>query len=502
MTYADWKAPKQDSQMLIWPEPEHLLRAIDANGDQLAAAEQRIQNHPLRELREEARSFAGVRDQRRLILTGHQTELWHPGVWAKNAMIDAAARKISGAVAIHLAVDTDAPKHLSIRWPNFAMPITDDPAASSADWAALVAPPTPTYLSEIQSKLDAAKPDFGYEPMLDEWIQSMRLAVLDGLNGSDLPKAIATASHQLDWSLGLEYSIQTLSPTLGSRAWLAFAYHVMARAGEFAATYNASLACYRKQEGIDSTTRPMPDLHVTDAQIEAPFWLDETTDSRRHRLTMERRDGSLWLCRPYSDDCLNLDPTLDAFDAAEQLRAFVLRHRLRITPRALTLTIFMRLFVTDLFVHGIGGGRYDQIADRIIQRHFGIEPPRFAVSTATMFLPQALERERACIPCVLRDGHRLKHAVLGDRKQELVNAIAGAPRKSRERAELFTQMQREMRAHRENNEQLQRWRAVLENTRTQAIEDAVVFDREVFYAVQPRERLTSLIERYRSAFGE
>lgn len=486
--------------MLIWPEPDALLRSIAINGDLLAGAEQRVQNRPLRELRAEARSFAGVHDERRIVLTGHQTELWHPGVWAKNALIDAAARKID-ALAIHLAVDTDAPKHLGIRWPNFSVPITDDPAAVTADWASLVQPPTPTHLAEIDTRLAQATPSFGYEPMLHDWIAAMRMAVLDGLNGSDLPKAIATASHQLDWSLGLEYSIHTLSPTLGSRAWLAFAYHVMSRAREFASVYNASLACYRKQEGIDSTTRPMPDLRLSNLQIEAPFWLDDLNASRRHRMMIEIRGDSLLICRPFEDDCLELKPGLDGFEAAEKLREFVLRHQLRITPRALTLTIFMRLFVTDLFVHGIGGGRYDQIADRIIQRHFNLEPPRFAVTTATLYLPQALTRERACVPCVLRDGHRLKHGVLGERKRELVEAIATAPRKSRERAELFTKLQREMRAQRENNEQLRRWRTLLEEMRSRAIEDSVVFDREAFYAVQPRSRLIELIARYHEAFS-
>lgn len=500
MTYADWKAPKGDSESLIWPEPEVLLRAVGENIDSLTRSGVRLQNRPIQEWRGEARAFAGVHDARPIILTGHQTELWHPGVWVKNALIDAAARKLNG-LALHLAVDTDAPKHLALRWPNFSEPITDDPASVSADWASLVAPPTPAHLDTIENRLKGAVPSFGYEPVLPEWMRAMRHAVLDGLNGSDLPKAIATSSHHLDWSLGLEYTIQTLSPTLGSRAWLAFAYHVMARAEEFANVYNASLACYRKQEGIDSTTRPMPDLRVSNLQVEAPFWLDELNLSRRHRMMIERRADGLYLCKPFEDECLRLDPSLDGFEAAERLREFVLHHRLRITPRALTLTIFMRLLVTDLFVHGIGGGRYDQIADRIIQRHFGIEPPKFAVTTATLYLPQALERERACIPCVLQTGHRLKHAVLGEKKMGLVNAIATAPRRSRERAELFTQMQREMRAQREHNEQLQRWKTLLEETRSRAIEDLVVFDREVFYAVQPKERLTGMIQRYRDAFG-
>ena len=32
-------------------------------------------------------------------------------------------------------------------------------------------------------------------------------------------------------------------------------------------------------------------------------------------------------------------------------------------PRALTLTIWARLLIADLFVHGIGGAKYDRISD-------------------------------------------------------------------------------------------------------------------------------------------
>ena len=33
-------------------------------------------------------------------------------------------------------------------------------------------------------------------------------------------------------------------------------------------------------------------------------------------------------------------------------------------------------------------------------------------------------------------------------------------------------------------------------------EDAVLFDRELFYAVQSRDRLEAMIERYRTAFAD
>src|SRR3989442_2128465 len=60
---------------------------------------------------------------------------------------------------------------------------------------------------------------------------------------------------------------------------------------------------------------------------------------------------------------------------------------LPIRPRALTLTAFTRLCLADLFVHGVGGGRYDRVTDAVIREYFGLEPPAYAVTTATMHLP-------------------------------------------------------------------------------------------------------------------
>jgi hypothetical protein len=44
-------------------------------------------------------------------------------VWVKDALINSIATKLNGA-AYHVAVDTDAPKHLHLRWPGESIPIT------------------------------------------------------------------------------------------------------------------------------------------------------------------------------------------------------------------------------------------------------------------------------------------------------------------------------------------------------------------------------------------
>jgi hypothetical protein len=49
--------------------------------------------------------------------------------------------------------------------------------------------------------------------------------------------------------------------------------------------------------------------------------------------------------------------------------------------------MYARLLLCDLFFHGIGGAKYDQLTDMIIERFFGLSPPAFLTLTATALLP-------------------------------------------------------------------------------------------------------------------
>ena len=147
--YADWKAPDEDGQLLIWPDAQTLMRETRENQQRLAVSATLIQNIPLGELRARQRKWIGhTPDDQALIATGHQTELYHPGVWVKDVLINAIARKLGGQ-AWHFAVDTDSPKHLHLRWPGGSMPITDDPRLNSAAWTGLLDGPTPAHTAEV-----------------------------------------------------------------------------------------------------------------------------------------------------------------------------------------------------------------------------------------------------------------------------------------------------------------------------------------------------------------
>jgi hypothetical protein len=59
---------------------------------------------------------------------------------------------------------------------------------------------------------------------------------------------------------------------------------------------------------------------------------------------------------------------------------------LRLRTRALTTTLFSRLCLCDLFVHGIGGAKYDAMTDRIASRFFGVGLPEYLTLSATEWL--------------------------------------------------------------------------------------------------------------------
>ncbi len=490
--YPAWKAPSEDGAVLIWPTPGDLLQETLQNQQHLSSADSvGVQNIPLPKVREVMRRFIGNENDQPLVAMGHQTELFHAGVWVKNCLINAAASKLDGQ-AFHLAVDTDAPKHLHLRLNDESIPITDDPAITTAAWCGQLAPPSPAHINRIKEKAEKGSPASSLPSVLD----SLRRLAIEPDN--TLSSALANALHELDWSMGLRHHVLLASPIWSCPAYLLYVHDLLANADSVASDYNASLEEYRAAHGIRTRMRPMPDLLISPGAVEIPFWLDDLGTGQRSRPSIFR-DEQGWILKLLNGEEFIFKKDLDGWEAASRLQKWLTTTNHRLSPRALMLTMFFRMFMVDQFVHGIGGGQYDQVTDELIARHYQIEPPKFAVTTATMYLPGAAGRERVCVPCVKREGHRLKHGLLGERKLELVGQIDSLPRRSPERLERFAQMHRELSAEGARSDVLSRWNDRLRQTRQQEKEEQSLFDREQFYAMQTRERLGEMIEQYRAA---
>ena len=89
---------------------------------------------------------------------------------------------------------------------------------------------------------------------------------------------------------------------------------------------------------------------------------------------------------------LPLSAERDAQAAVNELASLSGRG-IKLRTRALITTMFARVVLGDLFVHGIGGSKYDQLTDMLIERFLGLEPPAYMTATATLRLPVRLPQE-------------------------------------------------------------------------------------------------------------
>lgn len=486
--YEDWKAPNTDQGVLLWPGRAEILANARQNHSSLLKAVHPVQGLPLGELRRRMREYLGHADHDQLLIAdGHQTELYHPGVWIKLAAINLIAHQLN-ATAIHFAVDSDAPKHLDLRWPGGSESILERPA-SGADWTALLMTASAEQLRDLYAKLQKTADQWPFDSMVFDFLRLLRPE-------ADLPQSLTDAMAELDHGLGLSHRTVLTAPLWFCSPYLIFTHHILARADSFARNYNGALSEYRRIERIDSPGRPMPDLELNHENIEVPFWLDDLHLGRRQRLHVQRnRAGQLAI--NISGDTFVLDTRKNGDAGAEALRTFCQTHHVRLAPRALSLTMFLRLLVCDQWIHGIGGGRYDRVTDAIIQSFFEMPAPKFAVATATLYFPTAADRSRTCLSCVKHEGHQLKHRLLGVGKNEYLEQIADAPRRSPRRNEIFAEMHRRL-TEIQSAGGLARWEHQWTKARKNAREDREIFDRELFYALQPRDRLEQLMHRLRA----
>jgi hypothetical protein len=395
------RAPSEDGAVLAHPPLADFGHRLDHNRSLFAAKQIRISGMPLAELRRaaiaeakvEARNYFRDADEpipdlssESLLLAGHQPELFHPGVWLKNFALNALARR-HGAVPVNLVVDNDTAKATSIRVP--VLREHKDPTDVHAvtmpfdHFAGEVAFEERTVRDEAEfaafPKLVAERTsDWGFTPMLAAfWDDVVRQRERTPLLGERLTAARRTWERR--WGChNLEVPLSRLCRT---PAFARFAVDLVDRLPEFHATYNDRVHDYRRRHRIRSDNHPVPDLQREGDWLEAPFWAWRTGGQRRGRLFVRHVAGG-WQLRSGGEPWPDL-PRERAIDRWRKLED----DGFKIRTRALTTTLFARLCLADLFIHGIGGGKYDELTDAIMARHFGIDPPDYLVLTGTLHLP-------------------------------------------------------------------------------------------------------------------
>jgi len=406
LQFRRWKAPRSDHSVYCDPPRSELASVVARNSalrerqetTLLGRSWQALADSARADLCEAARRYSRTyRDvslpdlpERAgpLILTGHQAELFHPGVWAKNFGLAHLAGEVAGT-PIHLVVDSDLVKDTSLRVPagslaeprfqaiEFDLPSAEFPAERQQVR-------DPARWHSFASRVCETLQPFVKEPLLREF---WPLVLARSQAGVPQALCFAQARHQWEARWGLQTYEVPLSQTCRFAAFAWFAGMLLAEAPRFAATYNEAIREYRALYRIRSRNHPVPFLSREDDWQEAPFWLWTNNDPRRRRVFVRNHAQQLWISdREQVQLALPLSPERDGRAGVEQL-AQLPEQGVHLRTRALTTTLWARLFLSDLFLHGIGGARYDQLTDLLSARFFGLEPLSYATLSATCLLP-------------------------------------------------------------------------------------------------------------------
>lgn len=333
-----------------------------------------------------------------IVMAGHQPTLFHPGVWLKNFVLDRMANA-RGGLAINLVVDNDVSSGVSIRVPKRdvatqrwrSMSVAYDVVGGGVPYEQ-TAITDQEYFSGFDKRLHRELLGLVDDPLITGlWPHAT--AALDRCSIASC--AIAQARHALEAEIGL----QTLEIPIGviarDHAFARFTLELLCQLPRFVSIYNDSTEHYRQHHGIRSHAHPVPNLEIqTDRDghtwYECPLWLYGDRSPHRRGLwgRLEGGDQHAATTLVLSDregQTLSLDMT--DLDAAATQWTDSLSNDFKIRPRALLTTMYSRWILSDCFLHGIGGGKYDQLGDQIAEQFFAITPPPYYVTSGTVHLP-------------------------------------------------------------------------------------------------------------------
>ncbi|MHB8901692.1 MAG: hypothetical protein ACYC6Y_23300, partial [Thermoguttaceae bacterium] len=291
LAYRRIRAPRESGSGLFDPPWEELGSLVGENVRRRSGICCDVQGKCLGQLAREARkelldaarqwtaSYRDVGDwavpeSGRVFVAGHQPQMFHPGVWLKNAALARLAEE-HRAVAVNLVVDSDTIRSHAILVPGgtAAHPVLADVSFDSGG---------PMVPYEERRILDRAAfagfaervrqqigPLVGDPLVGDYWRHVLaRARVTDRLG-----LCLAQGRHLLEgeWGIRTLELPQSAVCDLDSYRW--FTCHLLDQAARFRQVHNEVVAAYRRIHHIRSTAHPVADLSAADGWCEAPFWI-------------------------------------------------------------------------------------------------------------------------------------------------------------------------------------------------------------------------------------
>ena len=419
MKIKSFTIPKKDKERFVEPAYEDIPGLINLNKERFQSYDFNINGIPFSQFREQVRSdtlkkageysekflslcsnlnIAGtenlscIKDSytpgKAIIQTGHSPTLAHPGVLIKHSLMNSIVKKVNG-IGINMVVDNDAGNDNCLNIPDIngsdssVEKIKYHPGLRNLAFEE-IRYTDPTQLLGFQESVLKSLHNPDMKRTFDNFMNVAIKLSGETLQFSDLFTFARNAFLTRFGVSNLEVPVSLISEI---DTFLNFFLHITANAKSFVDIYNAKLREYRKLKRISSKANPLPDLMEKGFVVEIPFWMWKRDEPRKSLFASIANNNRISIiCENKIVEHFDFDGRSRSTKNLEKLRMLI-SNGIKIRPKAIANTMYSRMFFSDLFIHGIGGAKYDLITDEIIREFFGAEPPEYATISATLHLP-------------------------------------------------------------------------------------------------------------------
>ena len=428
MERRSFKVP-QNKQIFFSPSADKIGSLLEENKRIFDHYSFKILNQPFKEIRgksrkkvvEKALSFSKKFDldiggkidpaYQYIIQSGHQPVFFHPGIWIKNIFLSELLKSPlpDKSLGLNIILDNDICKDLNLSLPVLSsngnlklekvdflsstltpnLPFEEYPCPSLE----LITKFSRNIIHRLKSLESENKNILNNFKNYARCMENSSCFCNQNYKRGNLGEFLGLARRLYEKEIEPTYLEIPFSKICDSDEFLSFFLEIIKNIKTFSKIYNNKLDEYRKLFKIRNRAHPSPNLIIKENLIEVPFWIWKEGDQRKKIFILREKGGNYLYNNSYGKIFLI---EKDGVKSLFSLKTLLKERGLKIRPKALLLTLYNRLFISDLFIHGLGGAKYDLVTDEIIREFFKVEPPHFLVISCTLY-PDFKSSHRASV---------------------------------------------------------------------------------------------------------
>jgi hypothetical protein len=307
-------------------------------------------------------------EQAGLLMAGHQPVIYHSGLQYKAEMLSRLSRD-TGVLAINIVIDTDEGAGGKVLHPIVENGTLVTRSASLTDVDGLFMSQRIADESAVVGTLDAVA-----EGLLSLGLHGSmeRMTEVAGLYRALAGVPVAIANSIVRWHFVepsyLEVPFSQILALPEVRVLLEQWCH---DGGRLTTTYNSVLDAHRAERKIKNPANPFPNMKVVGDEVELPMWSIDPAAAKRALIVKKLGTTELLSSVPFKSGLL--------------------------APRGSITTMLLRGYCSDIFIHGLGGAKYDPFVDALAKEYLGVVLPSFVVASKTryFFEPEVARYEEA-----------------------------------------------------------------------------------------------------------